>query len=471
MSDKLFRPRKLAYHWFIWVVVFILMVSATGCGQDATATPVSIVPPGPTDTVTPQPTSTPRPTPTPTELPIVLPTATPPQAQLPSTAPPYEIPLTQPNLPSTATARATPTLPPSATPYVPPQVVSLGIFSYPQTSALYRPDYIPPPGFSTSCIVAQHFRTPTPTPTPTPTVLVTVNSTVQIPTPTPQLNSLAPAEANAWLASFQTRYYADARSNSVLVKAPTFTPYPTNTPLPTLAPTQAPVFNTPDVFTGQTPIPVNTANGAGASPTPTQAPRVPTFTPAVAARFRSLADPFANSIGSVYITDVVALLNGYTEQPITFAAMWQVMNDVSLALANPDTPIETYLRAYEQSLDRIIGIVLNRSLADPRLGTTGEQRYANRKIIIGNVPNLMAFRYYTPCFTAQRLQQVQNDYNQLINRMAAKYSGRVFVADMNTLNWMTHPQWVATEDGLRLTAAGADAVADVFGAVFLKLNL
>jgi len=136
-----------------------------------------------------------------------------------------------------------------------------------------------------------------------------------------------------------------------------------------------------------------------------------------------------------------------------------------------DTPIEVYLRAYESYLDQTIQTILNRSLNDPRLDTTGSERYANRKIIIGNVPDLRAFSFFTPCFTREKLQQVQNSYNAIIARAAEKYAGRVYVADMTTINWQGNPQWVAVEDGYDLTYAGSDAVADVFGKVFLSLKL
>ncbi len=469
MSGEVFRPRKVIYHSFIWMIVFIVMVGATGCGQDAsTPTAAALLPTGPADTATPQPTSTPVPTPTPTEIPIVLPTATPPNPPLPATSGIYQQPFTAAPFAATSTANATSTPAFTVTPYVPPVVNALGIYAIPNTGPYYRLDYIPPPQFSTSCIIAQHYPTPTPTPTPTPLIISGGQVVVIPPTPTPVLASLlGTAKPDSWLTSFQTRYFLDTRLNSVRIAAPTFTPIPTSTPLPTQTALAPLPFNTPDIFTGLTPIPVNTAQAAGKSPTPTAPPRMPTSTPSLSQKFQ----PGPQSLlASIFITDTTAALNGFSSQPINFVAMWQVMNDLTLTLANPDIPEETFLRAYERNLDAILNNLLNRSLYDPRLPPSGEQRYANRKIIIGNVPDLQAFRYFTPCFTAERIRQIQNDYNQLINREIAKFPGRVYLADLSHLAWTSHPQWVAVEDGLQLTFAGSDAVADEFGRVFVSLR-
>jgi hypothetical protein len=150
--------------------------------------------------------------------------------------------------------------------------------------------------------------------------------------------------------------------------------------------------------------------------------------------------------------------------------MWQVMNDLTYALINVDTPIEVQARAYETYLTQTINFLLTRDLHDPTLPVTGEARYANRKIIIGNVPDLRAFKFYSPCFNTQQLQNAQRNYNAVISAVAAKYPNQVYVADLSTLNWMGNPQWVSTVDGLQLTSAGMDAVANVFGNIFAKLR-
>ena len=445
------RPKQALYQSFIWMVVIVMMVSVSGCGQDATPTAVALVTTGPADTPTPQPTSTPIPTATPTEIPIVLPTATPPNAPLPATAPIYDEPFTAA---ATSTANPTSTPAPSVTPYVPPLLNTLAIFSFPLARPVYAVDYIPPPQFSTSCIFAQHYESHG---TPTPTSSLTLATT-----PAPGANLLQAEQPNGWIASFNARYLNDQRLNAIRIPAPTFTPIPTDTPVPTTTPLP---YNTADVFTGLT---VGPTAVTGPTATATARPRVATSTPSTEQR---LQITHQEEFGGVFITDTVSALNTYSEQPINFTIMWQVMNDVTLALVNPDTAEEVFLRAYESNLDLIIRTVLNRSLTDNTLSSTGEERYANRKFIIGNVPDLRAFRYYTPCFTAQRLQQVQNDYNQLIAKEAAKYPGQVYVADLTKLAWTSHPQWVFLDDGLQLSIVGSDAVADVFGQVFQTLKL
>jgi hypothetical protein len=478
------------------------MFIVTACGNDVTPTAVTILPPttlpGPTPIPTVAFTSTPVPTPTPTEIPIVLPTATPPNPYLPLTQQPFvpantpaptytPVPTDQPR----PTDAPFPTdLPaPTITPYVAPYVVPLTIYQLPVVNPYARLDYVPPPAFTTQCIAAQYFNgsggnggsqvsngsqtgngSATPTPNSGPVVQ----------------NYLATALPDQWSTSFQRRYFSDQRLNGFLLPAPTFTPNPTSTPVPTETPlpTWTPIpsptplpYNTPDVFTGLTAAPPMAPTDTPAppptprptiTPVPTATAIVPTWTPSFQQRFQTKSD--FNSLESIFISDVTSALNGFSEKPINFVVMWQVMNDLTLAMVNVDTPIEVHLRAYEEYLNKTIDTVLSRSLKDPSIPTSGEARYANRKMIIGNVPDLKAFRFFSPCFTQESLTTIQNQYNAIINRVAAKYAGRVYVADLNTLNWAKNPQWVSVQNGYDLSVAGADAVADVFGKVFLGLR-
>lgn len=503
MSGKTLTPKFLAYRLLIWSVV--LMCIVTACGNDITPTAITnvvlptAIAPTPTLIPTVALTSTPIPTPTPTEIPIILPTATPPNPFLPSTSQPFVPAFTQaPTYTPVPTDMPVPTdqpystaLPaPTITPYVAPYVVPLTIYQQPIVGPFSRLDYIPPPAFTTQCIAAQYFgkgssgsgdsqtgkgsQTGNGTPTATP-----LNATnVQ--------NYLQTALADQWSTSFQRRYFTDQRLNGFLLPAPTFTPNPTSTPVPTNTPvpTSTPIpsptplpYNTPDIFTGLTaapPLPPTDTPAPPPTPRPTITPRptataiVPTWTPSYQQRFQ--AKSTFNSLQSIFISDVTSALNGFSEKPINFIIMWQVMNDMTLALVNVDTPIEVHLRAYEEYLDKTINILLSRSLKDPSIPTSGEARYANRKMIIGNVPDLKAFRFFSPCFTQESLTSIQNQYNAIINRVAAKYAGRVFVADLNTLNWTKNPQWVSVQNGYDLSNAGADAVADVYGKVFLTLK-
>ncbi len=451
MSGKKLSSKSLAYHGLVWTVVVVIMAGATGCGEVVSQpqAPLPQVTAGPSPTATVQPSPTPAPTPTPTEIPIILPTATPPNQFLPPTQPFYQ-PAFTPG--ATTTPIPTPTQSFTATPYNPPRVVPLGIYSSNILGPYYRLDYFPPPVFTTQCIAEQYFNV-SGTPIPAPTS-----------SSSGQVNGLALAADSEWLSEFETRWFSDQRLNSFRIPAATFTPIPTNTPVPTATPLP---YNTADVFVPLTPRP---ADAATVTPAPTATFRVPTWTPTLVQKFQTQGSLTSNTIGSIFISDVNSLLPRTLQQPINFVAMWQVMNDLTYALVNADTPFETFLRGYEERLDLIFKSILNRSLKDPRLAPSGEERYANRKIIIGNVPDLRAFRFYKACFTAERIKTVQTDFNSLISRLAAKYPGQVYVADLAALDWLNHPQWVFIGDGYRLSRSGASAVGDVFGQLFVKLN-
>ncbi|MDB5079152.1 MAG: hypothetical protein JWP00_1076 [Chloroflexi bacterium] len=498
MSGKSFTPKYFAYRMLIWSVVLMFIVSA--CGNEVTPTAVTNIPPtalpGPTASPTVAFTSTPIPTPTPTEIPIVLPTATPPNPYLPQTQQSYVPAFTKaPTYTPVPTDQPRPTdapyptdLPaPTITPYVAPYVVPLSVSQRPIVGPFSRLDYILPPAFTTQCIAAQYFGAG---PGGSGSQVIS-GSKGENGSPSPTASTiiqsyLEQALPDQWSNSFQRRYFADPRLNGFLLPAPTFTPnptstrVPTDTPLPTWTPVPSPTplpYNTPDVFTGLTAAPPAEPTAPPApppTPRPTITPRptataiVPTWTPSFQQRFQSTSG--FSSLQSIFISDVTSALNGFSEKPINFIVMWQVMNDLTLALVNVDTPVEVHLRAYEEYMDKTINILLNRSLKDPSIPTSGEARYANRKMIIGNVPDLKAFRFFSPCFTQERLTTIQNQYNAIINRVAAKYAGKVYVADLNTINWSKNPQWVSVQNGYDLSIAGADAVADVFGKVFLTLK-
>lgn len=486
MSGKKLSNSKL-YRLFALVVILGILVNA--CGEEPTPAVGPTVPVTTPPTNTPPPTATPRPTATPTEIPIVLPTATPPQPQLPPTKPVFLEPFTPlptATLAPNAAAVPTPTPAPTVTPYVPPFVVPMSIYQVPAFDYADL-DRILPPNFSTRCIQGQYFPGPSPTPpptaTPVPPGVIVVNPPTPTPIPTRSGNvtpvvgsTLKAAKPNAWVDSFQTRWLTNQRLNSFLLPAPTFTPTPKPTATPTIAATVPPTplpFPTNDVFTGLTAVPTNSGPTPTAIPSPTATrtpPPAPTSTPSVVQRLTVRGDLVGNFIQSVWITDVNSLLPKFSTQPVNFVVMWHVMNDVTLAMVNFDTPLENYLRAYEQSLDETLQRLLNISLRDPNLKPTGEERYANRKIILGNVPDLRAFRFFKPCFTDERIRTVQNSYNQVISRVAAKYPGRVYIADLSTMAWTSNPLWVTPENGFELTTFGAEAVADVFGRVFEKLS-
>jgi hypothetical protein len=483
MSGKTLKPGWLAYRLVIWSVILVMLLGA--CGEAATSTPVPAptTVPGPTPTPTIAFTSTPVPTPTPTEIPIVLPTATPPNPNLPPTAANYQPAFTQaPTYTPVPTDTPFPTdrPAPTVTPIVAPIVDGLAIYSQPIVLPYYRNDYIPYPNYTTQCIQAAYLTGGAPTPTPfvvTAGVTTTITPSVQVvqqhpfgPTP---LNIQENIPAEDWVTSFETRYLRDARLNTILIPSPTFTPFPTSTPIPTWTPVPSPTplpYNTPDVFTGLTaapPLPPTDTVGPTSTPNPTATPIVPTSTPIASLRINVRNFTLVNS---VVISDVTSILPGYSERTINFAVMWQVMNDLTYAMINVDTPIEVQARAYETYLTQAINFLLTRDLHDPTLPVTGEARYANRKIIIGNVPDLRAFKFYSPCFNTQQLQNAQRNYNAVISAVAAKYPNQVYVADLSSLNWMGNPQWISTVDGLQLTSAGMDAVANVFGNIFARLR-
>jgi hypothetical protein len=457
MSGKLKAKSR-----FLSIIVLVTLLGGLigACGEEPTVQsqlptplPTTIAP-----TNTPPPTSTPQPTPTPTEIPIVLPTPTAPPPNLPPTVPNFQQPFTP--LP-TVTENPTPRPRATATPYNPAIVVPLAVYQQ-QVPLFADLDRILPPSFSTRCIAAQYFQVPTPTPAPRPGISGTVTVAPDRSQAPLRLDSLATSEPREWYTNFETRWLNNIRLNTVRIPAPTFTPFPTNPPAVTAAPPNLP---TTDVFTGQTPNPNPPTQ---AIPTPTARPIVPTSTPSNAARFELQG---ANEIRSIWITDVVSLLPGLRDKPINLVVMWHVMNDITLAMVNVDVPFENYLREYERTLDNLINTYLNFDLRDPRLPVTGERRYANRKILLGNVPNLLAFRFFKPCFTDERIRTVQNQYNQVIARVAAKYPNRVYVVDLSTLPWLQNPQWVTIEDGYRISRAGAEAVADAFGRVFERVVL
>lgn len=482
MSGKNLSNSKL-YHLFAMVVIMGMLVSA--CGEEPTpVAPTQPVTTPPTNT--PPPTATPRPTTTPTEIPIILPTATPPQPQLPPTRPVFQEPFT-PAATSTANPPTAfpPTIPPSATPYIPPVIVPLSIVQRPifNYSEL---DLILPPSFSTQCIQAQYLPgnspTPIPTATPVPPGVIIVNPPVPTPIPTKIGNAtpsgingrLSSTAYNTWALSFQTRWLNNGRLNQTLIPSPTYTPVPTTVPTtPQFPPTPTPLpFPTNDVFTGLTARPTERIP---ASPTNTPRPPTPTIAPSPTPLLVQKYDVQSNVIGggeiaSYWITDVTAALPLYTNEPINFVAMWYVMNDLTLAMVNIDTPLENHLRAYEQTLDQILQRVLSFNLNDLNVTSRIGARFANRRVILGNVPDLRAFRFFKPCFTDEKIRTVQNAYNQVINRVAAKYPGRVFIADLSTLPWLSNPQWVTVQNGYELSPSGAEAVADAFGKVFAKLT-
>jgi hypothetical protein len=443
MSGKLKAKSR-----FLSIIVLVTLLGGLigACGEEPTVQsqlptplPTTIAP-----TNTPPPTSTPQPTPTPTEIPIVLPTPTAPPPNLPPTAPNFQQPFTP--LP-TVTENPTPRPRATATPYNPAIVVPLVVYQS-QTSFFASLDRILPPSFTTRCIAAQYFpQTPL------------ANPVQNFPG---GLGDLAVSQPREWYDNFASRYLNNTRINTVRIPSPTFTPFPTNRPPATAAPPNLP---TTDVFTGLTPNPNPTT---AAIPTPTARPIEPTSTPRSVARYDLQPE---NEIRGVWITDVVSLLPGFREKQINFVAMWYVMNDLTLAMVNVDTPTENYLREYERTLDSLVNSYLNFNLRDPLLPVTGEIRYANRKILLGNVPNLLAFRFFKPCFTDERIRTVQNQYNQVIARVAAKYPNRVYVVDLSTLPWLQNPQWVALEDGYRVSIAGAEVVADAFGRVFERVVL
>jgi hypothetical protein len=457
MSGKLKAKSR-----FLSIIVLVSLLGGLigACGEEPTQVsqlptplPTTIAP-----TNTPPPTSTPQPTPTPTEIPIVLPTPTPPQPNLPPTAPNFQQPFTP--LP---TATENPTVRPraTATPYLPSFVVPLAVYQQ-QSSLYYDLDRILPPSFTTRCIANQYFQIPTPTPTSAAGVTGTVTAAPDRSAAPLRFDALATSEPREWYTNFETRWLNNVRLNTVRIPAPTFTPIPT---VPPAATAQPPLLPTNDVFTGLTP---NPNPPTPAIPTPTRAPIVPTSTPSNAARYELQG---TNEIQSIWITDVVSLLPRFRSNPINFVVMWHVMNDVTLAMVNIDTPLENYLREYEKTLDALINTYLTFDLRDPRLPVTGERRYANRKVLLGNVPNLLAFRFYKPCFTDERIRTVQNQYNQVISRVAAKYPNRVFIVDLSSMPWLQNPQWVTIEDGYRITRAGSQAVADAFGRVFERVVL
>ncbi|HEX2912904.1 MAG TPA: hypothetical protein VH186_19010 [Chloroflexia bacterium] len=458
MSGKTQSPQALAHRFLIWATVAVFLVVTTGCGDAATPTAAPSVAPGPLPTETPTvaPTSTPVATPTPTEIPIVLPTATPPNPPLPPTENFFQVPFT-----SAPTSTPVPTSRPipSATPYAPAIINILGVVETPITEVGYnRVDYVPPPNFTTQCLAAVSGRTfsaPTPTASVTP-VSPSVPAVTAAPT---AISYLGLANPDQWFKEFQLLWLQNDRINTVRIPAPTFTPIPTNTPVPTATPLP---FNTPDVFTGLTPAPTEPPT---ATPRPIPPSPAPTWTPTIA---RKLQTRDTITLSSVFISDVTSTLPTYRTSGVNLTLMWKVMNDVTMAMLDPDTPLEVYLRAYESNLDTIVGNVVNISLKDPSLAADGSERYANRKVIIGNVPDLLAFRFFKPCFNDAQIRTVQNGYNNVIARVAAKYPGKVYIADLSALNWKGNPQWVSTTDGYRITNDGADAIADAFGRVFQK---
>jgi hypothetical protein len=310
---------------------------------------------------------------------------------------------------------------------------------------------------------------------------------------------------------------------------PTTAPQPFNTPTvaatatvrPSPTPTEIPpLLPTPTVVGGLTPQPTNIPTPPAPSPTisptlrPTDTPR-PTPTPALAVRTFALIDE-ASTAGFFYPPDIPrpALLNsclqatlGQNVSPVanggSFIAdteprywatytylnyirpategedlietqsiyfitrtaytrvqmnnsypdlvlTWNVMPSVSMQLFNSASDPNAYLRAYEQALDGFI----SRTLRETRA-----------RIVVGNVINIQDMRFFRPCFSRDTLENIQRTYNQMIANVVAKYSGRVFLADLTGIDIARQPSFTSVNNGYFLTQGGYEAVAEVFGRV------
>jgi hypothetical protein len=142
----------------------------------------------------------------------------------------------------------------------------------------------------------------------------------------------------------------------------------------------------------------------------------------------------------------VSMNNTYPDLVMT----WNVMPSVSMHLFNSASDPNHYLRTYEEALDGFI----NRTL-----------RETNARIIVGNVINLQDMRFFRPCFSRDTLVSVQRAYNQAIANVVAKYSNRVFLADLTGIDIARQQSFTSVNNGYFLNQGGYEAVAEVFGRV------
>jgi len=161
-------------------------------------------------------------------------------------------------------------------------------------------------------------------------------------------------------------------------------------------------------------------------------------------------------LGNFIITDTLASLTDITYSKPELMVMWNVLNNLTHQLIDPTVDPRAYEQSYEASLNQLVNAVLRvNKLA---------------RVIIGNVPDLAAFRYYQVCFNNAQLKQIQRDYNNMFNALAARYPGRVFIARLDLIDLQNHPQWIYQFEGARFSQLGATEIGVAFGREFQKIR-
>ncbi|MEI6043313.1 MAG: hypothetical protein WCS37_02865 [Chloroflexota bacterium] len=412
-------PKQLLQRIYVLTVVLILLVTAAGCGPES-PTPLpgggqgAVDSPTPAATFTPLPTNTPVPTSTPTEIPLILPTPTqvdgplplPTGGLLPPTFPPAPTPTLSPTI--VPVPPITPTATTAPTPLPP---LRLNIFAnYMKPLSGYSiPGYYPAPEQSTECINVTYLN-------------LGLSSSQVAPAEGSSINLYGPAADDYWYNLFRERY--------VFVAAG-----PPAGPNSTAGP-----YNASTPFTG--PLPPGTPGYLAVTPTPN--PPQP-YTAGEELR-----------LGSLIITDTVADLADITYNKPELMVMWNVMNNLTRQLIDPTIDPKAYQQSYEAALNQLVNAVL-------RVNSIS-------RIIIGNVPDLTNMRYFKTCFNNAQLKQIQTDYNGMFAALAKRYPGRVYIARLDQMDLLNHPQWVYIQDGLRFTQMGATEVAATFGRVFQTIH-
>lgn len=327
------------------------------------------------------------------------------------------LPGSQANTPS---ADATATIPPSPTPTeIPillPTPTVVGGLTPPPTNNLLPPTVAPSPTLS-----------PTVTATPKPTVTPT-NTPLPRPTDTPKPTA-TPALA------VRTYALVDERSTFGFI-------FPSAVEYPAL---------TNSCIASTLLNPVRVTPGSESSLVADLEPRYwAQYTYDTYIRKATVGEDLLQTQSILFITNTVLakvpLNNSYSD----LVMIWNVMPNIGLQLANPDTDANSYLRAYETALNTFINSTLSQTQA---------------KIVIGNVINIQDMRFFRPCFSRDTLQSVQNSYNQMIGNMVAKNPKRVFIADLTGLDIANQQLFTSLNNGYFLTQSGYQAIADSFGKV------
>jgi hypothetical protein len=159
---------------------------------------------------------------------------------------------------------------------------------------------------------------------------------------------------------------------------------------------------------------------------------------------------------SIVISDANFTATRFVDFKPDLVLTWQVLNNLTIQLLDPNTDPAHYLRSYENELN----IFVDRMLKETRA-----------RVVIGNAPDVTAMWYFKPCFTPEVLRKVQADYNNIISNVAKKNPTRVFVADLSNLPLGRYSQFLSVEDGLWFTVQGHREVAKIFGDVIRKLGI